>query len=264
MKVGLILAGGEGRRFGGDKLIVLTDGRPAVTRISDVLRAAGAELVYVATRGEQRCKIYTNIANLDGCIYDPDWLACGGPAAALAGLETLQARVLLVTPGDMPWITPDVLIRLEAFMEQTEAEAALPMHSGGFLETLVATIRWSLVERLPEILVQLCRLRGELRASDPYRASTRLTLVGSGLLTWNPIVFSHINTRERLQTREPKNNLGPKDILVTEPHLDPFASRDQLCLRLARERSEYHKLGIIHLERQAWKDFLMFCRQRVI
>lgn len=259
MRIGLILAGGEGRRFGGDKLLALVDGVASVERVASALREAGAGLVYAAVREEYRCKLYMEAAGLDGCVYDPSWLGCGGPAAALAGLEGLQGDTLLVAPGDMPWLEPGVLEKLEAFMEEAGGEAALPLHEGGFLDTLVAAVRWSLVERLPGVLRVLCRLRGELRASDPYRAARRLVLVGSGLLASSPVVFSHINSRELLRTREPKNPLGPRQVFVVEPRLDPSASRDVLCRQLLREELEYKKLGVLHLEKQARKDRSMIC-----
>jgi len=259
LRIGLVLAGGEGKRFGGDKLLALVDGVASVERVARALRGAGAELVYAAVREEYRCRLYVEAAGLDGCVYDPSWLGCGGPAAALAALEGLQGDVLLVVPGDMPWLEPGVLEKLEAFMEEASGDAALPLHGGGFLDTLVAAIHWSLVERLPGVLRGFCRLRGELRASDPYRAAGRLVLVGSGLLAWSPVVFSHINSRELLRTRWPKNPLGPKQVLAAEPRLEPSASRKVLCRQLVREKLEYRRLGVLHLERQAQKDMSRIC-----
>ncbi|BES81941.1 molybdenum cofactor guanylyltransferase [Pyrodictium abyssi] len=259
LKIGLVLAGGEGRRFGGDKLLALVDGVASVARVARALRGAGAELVYAAVREERRCKLYMEAAGLDGCVYDPSWLGCGGPAAAFAGLEGLRGDTLFAAPGDMPWLEPGVLEKLEAFMDEAGGEAALPLHEGGFLDTLVAAIRWSLVERLPGVLRGLCGLRGELRASDPYRAAGRLVLVGSGLLASSPVVFSHINSRELLRTREPKSPLGPKHVIAVEPRFSLPASRDLLCRRLAREMEEYQRFGVAHLLKHASRDWSMFC-----
>lgn len=259
MRIGLVLAGGEGRRFGGDKLLALVDGEVSIARVAEALREAGASLVYAATRSGERCRLYTEAAGLDGCIYDPPWLGCGGPAAALAGLGGLRGKVLLVAPGDMPWLEPGVLRGLEAFMEEAGAEAALPLHAGGYLDTLAAAMSWSLVERLPGVLGRLCRLRGELRASDPARAAERLVLVGSGLLASSPLAFAHINTREALRSREPKNPLGPKQAYILEPGLDPAAPRGRLCTGLRMELEEYRRLGIRHLERQAARDMERLC-----
>lgn len=261
LRVGIVLAGGAGRRFGRDKVVALVDGEVSVSRVARVLRAAGAGRVYVSVRDEYKCKIYTSLSGADGCVYDPSWLRCGGPAAALAGLGGLEgARLFFLAPADMPWLRPSVYLWLEAFMGLTGAEAAVMVHEEGSVETLVAAMRGSLVGRLPSILGELCRLRGKIRVSDAYRSARRLVVVGSGLLSESGSTFTHINTVESLKTRCSERRLGPKLVTVVEPLLEIQDSKKGLCSLLEREEKLYSRLGLDLFRSQVAGDRRVLCK----
>ena len=104
--VGLVLAAGEGRRFGGPKAPAIVDGERLVDRAVRVLHEGGCERVYVvlgAWTGE--------VADAD-VITNPDW-AEGMGSSLRAGLSELpDADRILVTLVDLPGLTGEAVARL--------------------------------------------------------------------------------------------------------------------------------------------------------
>ena len=108
---GLVLAAGEGRRFGGPKAPYVVDGERLVDRAVRVLRAAGCDPVVVvlgAWVGE--------VPGADVVVND-GW-ARGMGSSLRVGLEHLEARSaadrVVVTLVDLPGLTPDAVRRLVA------------------------------------------------------------------------------------------------------------------------------------------------------
>ncbi len=106
--VGLVLAAGEGRRFGGPKAPFVVDGERLVDRAVRVLREGGCERVYVvlgAWTGE--------VAGAD-VIANPDWPE-GMGSSLRAGLGALpDADRILVTLVDLPGLSGEAVARLVA------------------------------------------------------------------------------------------------------------------------------------------------------
>jgi molybdenum cofactor cytidylyltransferase len=117
---GLVLAAGEGRRFGGAKLVAELNGRPllehaieamlAVQAIDPVAVVLGAHADEVAAR--------TDLGGVDAVVLCEDWRE--GIAASLrCGVDALaEADAILVTLGDQPFITPQVIA---AILDQADA-----------------------------------------------------------------------------------------------------------------------------------------------
>ncbi len=258
--VGVVLGGGEGKRFGGDKLVALVNGHPSVTRVASVLRRAGAHFVYVLTRSEARCKLYRALAELDDCLYDRPG-RCKGPGFALASLASLSANYVLVAPGDAPWLSPSVYRNLVGFLD--DCDIAVPLHGNGFLETLVLAIRGSFLEKMRHIAEYMCALRGDTRPSDYVRFAHCSVLVGSSLLgVLSPSSFAHINTREALRTRNARNPLGEKKVIELRSgglFLETIRDKDKFCEYLLREARTYIEKGLTHLARHARRDYEYIC-----
>jgi CTP:molybdopterin cytidylyltransferase MocA len=116
---GLILAGGEGSRFGGAKLVAELDGRtlldhaveailgvPAIERIVVILGARAEEVAASAELGEVEV------------VVARDWEE-GISASLRAGVEALaEAEAIVITLGDQPFITPQAIA---AIVDQIEA-----------------------------------------------------------------------------------------------------------------------------------------------
>lgn len=104
---GLVLAAGEGRRFGGPKAPALVGGERLVDRAVRVLREGGCDPVYVvlgAWRGD-----------VDGAevVINDDW-PVGMGSSLRAGLAAIDADRVLVTLVDLPGLTGAAVARLVA------------------------------------------------------------------------------------------------------------------------------------------------------
>ncbi len=104
--VGVVLAGGLGRRIGGGKAIVELGGRPLIAYPLGALRAVLDEVVVVAKEG-------TALPSLPGTKV---WTEPDAPRHPLAGiihaLRMAAGRAVLVCAGDLPFVTPLLIERI--------------------------------------------------------------------------------------------------------------------------------------------------------
>ncbi len=121
----IILAGGEGRRIGGDKPLRLLAGRSLIERAIDLGRAFSPDIAISV--GASDCLGQDGIPHL--IDKKPDW----GPLAGLAaGLEFAQERacdLLLTLPCDSPFLPSDLVARLSRALDST-CNAAIPSSRG--------------------------------------------------------------------------------------------------------------------------------------
>lgn len=106
---GLVLAAGEGRRFGGPKAAYVLDGERLVDRAVHVLRDAGCEPVVVVLGAW-----VGRVDDADIIVVNPDW-ATGMGSSLRVGLETLvgtEAERVVVTLVDLPGLTAEAVERL--------------------------------------------------------------------------------------------------------------------------------------------------------
>lgn len=124
--VGVVLAGGLGRRMGGDKARVLLDGRPLLLRPLAVLAEVTPEQAVVAKAATRLPELPPGVA----VWREPDeprhpltgirhaLRSAGGRAVLccavdLPHLEAATLRQLLAAPGDAPCVVPRVAGALE-------------------------------------------------------------------------------------------------------------------------------------------------------
>jgi molybdenum cofactor cytidylyltransferase len=107
---GLILAAGEGRRFGGAKQLAPLDGVPVLAHVLGTARAVGrlSPLVVVLGARAQEIRAAVDLTGVEVVVAE-DWSE--GQAASLrAGIRALgEAEAALVLLGDQPFITPEVV-----------------------------------------------------------------------------------------------------------------------------------------------------------
>lgn len=118
---GLVLAGGLGRRMGGeDKGLVELAGRPMVSHVLAALRPQVGPLLINANR------------NLDRyAVFGPEVVAdslqgyMGPLAGVLSGLQRLTTEFLVTAPCDAPLVAPDLVHRLHEACVSGAADVAV-------------------------------------------------------------------------------------------------------------------------------------------
>lgn len=127
---GLILAAGEGRRFGGPKALVALDGELLVDRAVRVATDAGCDPVLVVL-GAAADDVVRR-ASLDGAIVvvNDSWsegigssLRCG-----LTALGDQQAAAAVVVLVDQPDVGADIVTRVVNAWRETGAAAVVPTY----------------------------------------------------------------------------------------------------------------------------------------
>ena len=112
---GLVLAAGEGRRYGMPKALVTHRGRLLVQHAADTLAAAGCRPVVVVL-GAAADRVRARAADLPRTVDNPDW-PTGMASSLRVGLEALAdtpAVAVVVLLVDMPGVTPSAVRRLMA------------------------------------------------------------------------------------------------------------------------------------------------------
>ena len=122
--IGVILAGGAGRRIGGAKALVALAGRPLIEYPLRAMSAAVGEVAVVA-------KADTPLPELPGIEI---WIEPDEPRHPLVGivhaLQRAAGRPVLVCAADMPFITTEALAAL-AGADAGRAPAVIATSDGG-------------------------------------------------------------------------------------------------------------------------------------
>ncbi|MDQ4041124.1 MAG: molybdenum cofactor guanylyltransferase [Actinomycetota bacterium] len=149
---GVVLAGGAGRRIGGDKAVVQLAGRPLLHYPLAVLEMVLDEVAVVAKRD-------TVLPALPDDV--PVWVEPAQPQHPLAGvahaLRCAGERPVLVCAVDLPLVTPGVMREL-LLAEPGDAPVVVP-RAAGRLEPLCALY-------LPQALAALAGFPPDARATD--------------------------------------------------------------------------------------------------
>ena len=131
MIVGVLLAAGLGRRFGGDKLLAPLGGRPVVRWSAAALAAAVDRVLVVLPPGADLLR-----AALDGLHVDfvEHALRREGMASSIrAGVAALpaDAEAFVVALGDQPLVDSALVAQLCARWRETRAPAVVPRYADG-------------------------------------------------------------------------------------------------------------------------------------
>ncbi|AMQ19379.1 molybdenum cofactor guanylyltransferase MobA [Thermococcus peptonophilus] len=129
--IGAVLAGGRGRRFGGDKLLFRINGKPLLLYTLEKLERAEKidEIVLVASK--------ENAEKLEGFGYEV--LIDGLMVGPMGGIYTaLSLGDAFVVAGDMPLLVPEFIDFIVERFEETKKLACVPRWGNGYLEPLHA------------------------------------------------------------------------------------------------------------------------------
>ncbi|HET8754692.1 MAG TPA: nucleotidyltransferase family protein [Solirubrobacteraceae bacterium] len=140
---GLILAAGEGRRFGGTKQLADLRGRPLLSYAVEAMLAVPAVAPVVVVLGHAADEIRSAVA-FDGAetVVCAGWQE-GQSASLRCGIDALGAvDAAVIMLGDQPFITPQVIAAVLDQLDRHEAVRAtyggVPGHPVGLGRRLLA------------------------------------------------------------------------------------------------------------------------------
>jgi molybdopterin-guanine dinucleotide biosynthesis protein A len=213
--VGVVLAGGEGRRMGEGvrKPLRLLGGRPMVAHVVERLRPQVMDLVVVANDPDPA------FAGLNApVISDPpdsqraarqEGRRLGPLAGILAGMEWSlkhhpHAGWILTAPADVPFLPLDLTVRLCGHMHVPEPDVLVVRH-GGHREPSLGVWSVRLVEDLRRAILE----EGIRRVGQFAERHVAAELPWPG----DPAPFMNVNT--------------PEDLSVAEARLAPVRPRSR-------------------------------------
>jgi molybdenum cofactor guanylyltransferase len=104
--IGVILAGGLGRRIGGSKAVVQLQGKPLILYPLGAVQTVLRDVAVIA-------KADTKLPSLPGVTV---WVEPDNPSHPVIGivhaLALAEGRAVLVCPVDLPFVTPELIHRL--------------------------------------------------------------------------------------------------------------------------------------------------------
>jgi molybdopterin-guanine dinucleotide biosynthesis protein A len=128
----IVLCGGQGRRFGGDKTRADLGG----TSVLDALIAGLPQAWHVVCVGAERP------VGRPGTVWVREEPPGGGPVAGIAaGLGQVRADIVVVLAGDMPYAAAAADLLARRLAEHPEAEAVVAEDPSGRVQPLLAAFR---------------------------------------------------------------------------------------------------------------------------
>ncbi|NJE48993.1 molybdenum cofactor guanylyltransferase MobA [Thermococcus sp. 9N3] len=184
--IGAVLAGGRGRRFGGDKLLYKINGRPLILYTIERLETARRidEIILVASKD--------NAEKLERLGYRVvvDELLIGPMGGVYTALSLGDA---FVVAGDMPLLVPEFIDYIIEEFKNSGKIACVPRWENGYLEPLHAAYSRAFREILEEkIKTGNYALNRAIREANPCYLPIE-SLPGE----WRESFFN-VNTREDL------------------------------------------------------------------
>ena len=128
---GVILAAGEGRRFGGQKMLAPLDGKPLLQHVIDAANASCLEDVVVVLGADAEAVAAVIEPGRARLVRNDDY-ASGMASSLQAGLRALDPRdhAALVLLGDMPGVTATLIGDLVFRGNRTRATAVISVWNG--------------------------------------------------------------------------------------------------------------------------------------
>ena len=128
---GLILAAGEARRFGAQKLLAPLDGRPLVEHVINAANASCLEDIAIVVGANADALLTSVELGRVRVVRNPD-PARGLASSLQAGLRTLDPRLhaALVLLGDIPGVTTALIDELVALGRESRASAVVSVWRG--------------------------------------------------------------------------------------------------------------------------------------
>ena len=183
---GVILAGGQARRMGGqDKGLVMLNGKPMVEIIIDIIKPQTAKLLINANRNHDRYSQY----DLE-LVADELSGFCGPLAGMASALKTINTDYMVTAPCDSPFIPLDLVQRLADALENKSTEISVA-HDGERIQPVFCMLKKTLLQSLTDYLAA-----GE-RKIDRWFKQHDFAIAD---FSDKPETFDNINTHEDVES----------------------------------------------------------------
>jgi molybdopterin-guanine dinucleotide biosynthesis protein A len=144
---GVILAGGEGKRFSGKiKAKEEIDGKAIISRILSVISSKFDEIIIVTNTPEE-------FAEQSDCLIVRDVISDSGPLGGIhAAMKSCSGEAIFVFAGDMPFLDANIIQMLIDTFSSNSHDAVIPK-TGGLIEPLHSIYSVSIAGKLEEWLI---------------------------------------------------------------------------------------------------------------
>jgi molybdenum cofactor guanylyltransferase len=143
---GVILAGGESKRFGGiNKSNIIVGGLSVISRIIDTISDIFEEIIIVSNKPDE----FQSFSNFK--IVTDQFLKVGPLGGIHAAMKASSNVSIFVFAGDMPFVDKEVILDQISHFTLSHPEAIIPC-VGGFIEPLHAIYNNSIYNKLDEYL----------------------------------------------------------------------------------------------------------------
>ncbi|MCE4601032.1 MAG: NTP transferase domain-containing protein [Desulfurococcales archaeon] len=186
--VGLVLAGGESRRYGSPKALARIGGETFLEKAySKVSRATGYACIVLRDPSGDLLDLSRSIS--DCIVYDRN-LPCQGPLRGLASsLKAVQAGYYLYVPVDYPLLEASTLENLASFVIDGGFLGGTVLLWSGYLASSIGVLSRGALGFVDRI----CSVKGRRAGlSDLYRVRG-MALVGWSVVASSPAEFSNVN-----------------------------------------------------------------------
>lgn len=169
---GLILSGGESRRMGTPKALLVIEGQTFIDRLIDMLAGVCSPVIAVLGHGAPRIQSAMRRGAQVEVVVNPDPRR-GMLSSLQCGLSALAPEIeaVIFTPVDYPQIDPRTVERLADAFQTSRAPVTIPVHQGerGHPVCIARSVADQLLALPPE-----AQARDVIRA---YRPRTRFIQV---------------------------------------------------------------------------------------
>jgi len=253
---GIILVGGESKRYGRPKALVEINGKTFLELVFDELSEL-TDRIYVSYTSKTPVKALELAETLGAVLVRDKNLPCSGPPRGLSSisLETVSEWYWIVAV-DYPFVKSSILRKLSDIALTTKADAVTPILEKGYPAVTLGFVSKAALKTL----YNSCKAKADLtRTTDLYRGARHSIYVGWTVLSASSKPFANVNTSDQLLNSVEKEPVLDLVIGSNKTYLRAINSLVKqkpglASLYFAQESEEYGMLGLNLLSVHAWKD----------
>ena len=124
----IVLAAGEGKRFGGAKQLAKIGGKPLLEHVLDNLRASTIrDIVVVLGANAEAIRRAVSLDDVS-VVVNRNYMR-GMSTSIQAGLRAVTTDAALIVLGDQPYVVPETFSAIVAEYARTRAKLIVPTHN---------------------------------------------------------------------------------------------------------------------------------------